>query len=53
MPVSLLNMTGKVIDKTVHKDKLKFILDRHAISYLQSGFVPGDSAENQHVVIHS
>ena len=39
-------MTGKVNDKTVHKDKLKFSLDQHAISSLQSDFVPGDSAEN-------
>ena len=46
-PISLLSALGKVMEKNVHKHMFNFLLDRHAITCLQSGFVPGDSTVNQ------
>ena len=39
--------------KIVHKHMFNFLLDRHAITCLQSGSVPGDSTVNQLVVIYN
>ena len=52
-PISLLNTIGKVMEKNVHKHMFNFILDQHAITSLQSGFVPGDSTVNQLVDIYN
>ena len=52
-PISLLSDLGKVMDKIVHKHMLNFFIDCHAITCLQSGFVPGDSTVNQLVDIYN
>ena len=52
-PISLLNTIGKVMEKIVHKHMFNFFLDQHAITSLQSGFVPGDSTVNQLVDIYN
>lgn len=52
-PISLLSALGKVMEKIVHKHMFNFLLDRHAITCLQSGFVPGDSTVNQLVDIYN
>ena len=46
-PISLLSTVGKVLEKIVHKHIFNFFLANHAITTLQSGFVPGDSTVNQ------
>ena len=46
-PISLLNIIGKVMEKNVHKHMFNFFLEQHAITSLQSGFVPGDFTVNQ------
>ena len=51
-PISLLNTIGKVMEKIVHKHMFNFFFDQHAITSLQSGFVPGDSTVNQLVDIY-
>ena len=52
-PISLLNTIGKVMEKIVHKHMFNFFLDQHAITFLQSGFVPGESTVNQLVDIYN
>ena len=52
-PISLLNTIGKVMEKIVHKHMFNFFLDQHAITSLQSDFVPGDSTVNQLVDIYN
>ena len=46
-PISLLSTVGKVLEKVVHKHVFNFFQANHAITTLQSGFVPGDSTVNQ------
>ena len=52
-PISLLNMGGKVMEKNVHKHVFNFFKDNNVITILQSGFVPGDSANNQFLDIYN
>ena len=52
-PISFLNIIGKVMEKIAHKHMFNFFLDQHAITSLQSGFVPGDSRVNQLVDIYN
>ena len=52
-PISLLNTIGKVLEKIVHKYVFNFLNDHHAITTLQSGFIPGDSTVNQLVDIYN
>ena len=52
-PISLLSALGKVMEKIVHKHMFNFFLNQHAITCLQSGFVPGDSTVNQLVDIYN
>ncbi|MCG8048840.1 MAG: reverse transcriptase domain-containing protein [Candidatus Thiodiazotropha endolucinida] len=52
-PISLLSTVGKIMEKIVHKHMFNFFLDQHAITSLQSGFVPGDSTVNQLVDIYN
>ena len=52
-PTFLLNTIGKVMEKIVHKHMFNFFFDQHAITSLQSGFVPGDSTVNQLVNIYN
>ena len=52
-PISLLSTIDKVMEKIVHKYMFNFFLDQHAITSLQSGFVPGDSKVNQLVNIYN
>ena len=51
--ISLLSAIGKVIENIVHKQMFNFHLYRHAITCLQSGFVPGNSTVNQLVDIYN
>ena len=46
-PISLLSTVGKALEKIVHKHVFNFFQPNHAITTLQSGFVPGDSTVNQ------
>ena len=41
------------MEKIVHKHMFNFFLDQHAITSLQSAFVPGDSTVNQLVDIYN
>ena len=52
-PISLLSALGKVMEKIVHKHMFNFFLNQHAITCLQSGFIPGDSTVNQLVDIYN
>ena len=47
MSFSLLNTTGKVLEKIIHKHVYNFFHEHHVITTLQSRFVPGDSTVNQ------
>ena len=52
-PISLLNSVTKLFEKKNNKKKLVFkylynhLQDNNMLSYLQSGFIPGDSTVNQ------
>ena len=43
----LLSTVGKTLEKIIHKHIFNFFQDNNIITYLQSGFVPGDSTVNQ------
>ena len=46
-PVSLLSSIVKVMEKIVHKHMFNCFNDHSIVTYLQCGFVPGDSTVNQ------
>ena len=45
--VSLLPICGKILERLVLNEILKFFLGNRLISFSQSGFKPGDSCINQ------
>ena len=46
-PVSLLNSENKVLERLIFKNLYNHLLDNNFMSSFQSGFIPGDSTENQ------
>ena len=46
-PVSLLPICGKIFERLLYNEMLKFFLENDLISPIQSGFRPGDSCINQ------
>ena len=52
-PISLLSTVSKVLETIVHKCLFNFFRDYNVITALQSGFVSGDSTENQLIDIYN
>ena len=46
-PISLLNSEDKLFERLVFKYLFNHLRDNNLLSYLQSGFIPGDSSVNQ------
>ena len=46
-PISLLNSKNKVLERLIFKNLYNHLLDNNFLSSFQSGFIPGDSTENQ------
>ena len=46
-PISLLNSENKVLERLIFKNLYNHLLDNNFLSSFQSGFIPGDSTENQ------
>ena len=46
-PISLLPITGEVLDRLLYDRMFEFFTENNSISYNQSGFKPGDSCVNQ------
>jgi hypothetical protein len=44
-PISLISIIGKVMERCVYKHIYNFLLENRIISFNQSGFTPGDSAD--------
>ena len=47
MPISLLNSVANLFEKIVFKYLYNHLQDNNILSFLQSGFIPGDSTDNQ------
>ena len=50
-PVSLLPICSKIFERLLYNKMFGFFLDKGLISANQSGFKPGDSCINQHLII--
>ena len=50
--VSLLPICGKILERLMFNEMLKFFIENALISSNQSGFKPGDSCVNQLVISH-
>ena len=46
-PISLLNSEDKVFERLIFKHLYNHLRDNNFLSFLQSGFIPGDSTVNQ------
>ena len=46
-PISLLNPENKVLERPIFTNLYNHLLDNNFLSSFQSGFIPGDSTENQ------
>ena len=51
LPVSLLPICGKILERLMFNEMFKFFIENELISSNQSGFKPGDSCVNQLVSI--
>ena len=45
-PISLLPITGKILERTLYNNMFEFFTKKDLIFYNQSGFKPGDSCIN-------
>ena len=46
-PISLLNAEDKLLERLMFKYLFNHLRDNNLLSFLQSGFIPGDSTVNQ------
>ena len=46
-PVSLLSICGKIFERLIFNEMVRFLIENNLISSNQSGFKPGDSCINQ------
>ena len=51
LPVSLLPVSGKMLERLLYDSMFKFFTEKCLISLNQSGFKPGDSCINQLLLI--
>ena len=52
-PISLLNNINKVLERIVFKHLNNNFLGNDILTPLQSGFIPGDSTENQLLFLYN